>query len=132
MWAIRRGLAALVIVLGLFTAACSGGEAGPATPSATGSGAPRTAPGSPAPSSAAAFRAARVRLVQVASLQQPVAMAVRPGDRALYVAEQTGRVRAIRNGQIDPAPVLDVSSQIVAGGEQGLLGLAFSPDGGFL
>ena len=59
-------------------------------------------------------------------------MAVRPGDRALYVAEQTGRVRAIRDGRLDPEPVLDVSSQIVAGGEQGLLGLAFSPDGRFL
>jgi len=73
-----------------------------------------------------------VPLVQVTGLQQPVAMAVRPGDRTVYVAEQTGRVRAISNGQLDPDPVPDVSSQIVAGGEQGLLGLAFSPDGRFL
>jgi len=132
MWATRRGLAALVIALGLVTAACSGGDAGPATPSATGPATPRTAAGRPEPSPDAAFRAARVRLVQVASLQQPVAMAVRPGERAVYVAEQTGRVRVIRNGRLDPGPVLDVSSQIVAGGEQGLLGLAFSPDGRFL
>ncbi len=48
------------------------------------------------------------------------------------MAEQTGRVRAISNGQLDPGPVPDVSPQIVAGGEQGLLGLAFSPDGRFL
>src|SRR5215831_6481170 len=132
MWAIRRGLAALVIALGLLTAGCSGGEARPATPSATGPEAPRTTASRLAPSSAAAFGAVRVRLVQVTSLQQPVAMAVRPGGRAVYVAEQTGRVRAIRNGRLDPAPVLDISSQIVAGGEQGLLGLAFSPDGRFL
>src|SRR5262245_25060742 len=103
MWSTRRGLAALVIALGLLTAACSGGEAPPAAPSASGPGEPRTAPGSLAPSSAA-FRAARVRLVPVATMQQPVAMAVRPGDQALYVAEQTGRVRAIRNGRLDPAP----------------------------
>ncbi len=83
MWATRRGLAALVIVLGLLTAASPGGEARPATPSATGPGSPRTAAGSPAPSSSAAFRAARVRLVQVTSLQQPAGMAVRPGDRTV-------------------------------------------------
>ena len=58
-------------------------------------------------------------------------MAVRPGHRTVYVAEQTGRVRAISNGQLDPGPVPDVSPQIVAGGEQGLLGL-LSPDGRFL
>jgi len=127
-----RGLAAPVVALGLLAAACSGGAARPAAPSATGHGAPLATAGNGATSSAAAFRAARVRLVQVASLQQPVAMAVRPGERALYVAEQTGRVRAFRSGRLDPRPVLDVSSQVVAGGEQGLLGIAFSPDGRFL
>jgi glucose/arabinose dehydrogenase len=127
----RRALAAFV-ALGLLTAACSGGAARSAAPSATGPGGPLATAGSGGASSAAAFRAGRVRLVQVASLQQPVAMAVRPGERILYVAEQTGRVRAIRNGRLEPDPVLDVSSQVMAGGEQGLLGLAFSPDGRFL
>jgi glucose/arabinose dehydrogenase len=127
----RRALATFV-ALGLLTAACSGGAARSAAPSATGPGGPLATAGSGGASSAAAFRAARVRLVQVASLRQPVAMAVRPGERILYVAEQTGRVRAIRNGRLDPDPVLDVSSQVMAGGEQGLLGLAFSPDGRFL
>jgi glucose/arabinose dehydrogenase len=127
----RRALATFV-ALGLLTAACSGGAARSAAPSATGPGGPLATAGSGSASSAAAFRAARVRLVQVASLRQPVAMAVRPGERILYVAEQTGRVRAIRNGRLDPDPVLDVSSQVMAGGEQGLLGLAFSPDGRFL
>jgi glucose/arabinose dehydrogenase len=136
MCAIRRGLVALAVALGLLGAACSNGEArqaaptsgAPAPPAAAGSGAPSPAAGT----RSAAFRAARVRLVQVATVQEPVAMALRPGERTLYVAEQTGRVRAIRNGRLDPGPVLDISSQIVAGGEQGLLGLAFSPDGRFL
>jgi glucose/arabinose dehydrogenase len=43
-----------------------------------------------------------------------------------------GRVRAIRDGQVDSTPVLDVTSRVTSGGEQGLLGLAFSPDGRFL
>jgi hypothetical protein len=34
-------------------------------------------------------------------------------------------VRAVRNGRLDPVPVADISEQVTAGGEQGLLGLAF-------
>jgi glucose/arabinose dehydrogenase len=65
-------------------------------------------------------------------LEEPVALAVRPDDAALYIAEKDGRVVAIRDGKVDPTPVLDVSSEVSLGGEQGLLGLAFSPDGGSL
>jgi glucose/arabinose dehydrogenase len=136
-----RGTAAL-LVLALGLAACSGDDpdqqAGPATtaPSTT-----RAAPTTAAPSttvaaartaSSAQFRAADVRLVQVARLEQPVAMALRPGERTLYVVEQVGRVRAIRDGRLDPTPVVDIAGQVTAGGEQGLLGLAFSPDGRYL
>ncbi len=74
----------------------------------------------------------RIRLVQVATLEQPLAMAVRRGDPALYVAEKTGKVVAIRDGTVDPAPVLDLAGQVSLGGEQGLLGLAFPPGGRFL
>ena len=66
-----------------------------------------------------------IKLTQVASLSSPVAFAQAPNDDALYVAEQGGRVRAVRNGTVS-APVLDISGQISTGGEQGLLGLAFS------
>ncbi len=71
-----------------------------------------------------------VRLERVATLEEPVALAVRPDDPALYIAEKGGRVVAIRNGEVDPSPVLDLSSEVSLGGEQGLLGLTFSPDGG--
>jgi glucose/arabinose dehydrogenase len=75
--------------------------------------------------------AARVRLVRVAVLDQPLAMAPRAGDSALYVAQKSGQVVAIRGGR--PArPVLDLSGEVSGGSEQGLLGLAFSPDGGLL
>ena len=46
----------------------------------------------------------------------------------LFVVEQTGRVQVVRDGQIVPGPFMDVSRLISAGGERGLLGLAFSPD----
>jgi glucose/arabinose dehydrogenase len=141
MHRVARGLAAL-LVLALLVAACSGGDdepsAAPATTAAPTTAEPSTteAPSTTAVddqvASAAQFRAARVRLVPVAQLEQPVAMATRPGERTLYLVEQVGRVRAIRGGQLDPTPVVDISDRVTAGGEQGLLGLAFSPDGRFL
>lgn len=71
--------------------------------------------------------------MQVASLEQPLAMAVRPGDSALYVAQKTGQVVAIRAGRtVDSVPVLDLSDEVSLGSEQGLLGLAFAPGGGEL
>ncbi len=83
-------------------------------------------PATPAPGGLAAVRVSATR---IATLQQPLAMAVVSGDPALYVAEKTGRIRAIRGGEVDPTPVLDVSDQVSSGSEQGLLGLAFAPDG---
>jgi len=71
-------------------------------------------------------------LTTVATVNQPIAMAVRTGDDTLYVGEWQGRVRAIRNGAVDPTPVLDISRLTRASGEQGFLGLAFSPDGSHL
>jgi glucose/arabinose dehydrogenase len=59
-------------------------------------------------------------------------MAVRPGDPALYVAEKGGQIVAVRDGDVDPVPVVDIRGQVSLGSEQGLLGLAFSPDGSFL
>ena len=73
----------------------------------------------------------RVELRLVATLEQPLALAVRKGDDAIYVAEKTGRVVALR-GRDEPEVVLDLRAEVSLGGEQGLLGLAFSPDGRFL
>jgi glucose/arabinose dehydrogenase len=72
---------------------------------------------------------AGIRLVQVARLSSPVAMATRPGDASLYVLEQAGRVRRIRDGRLDAQPVLDIARLVRSGGEQGLLGIAFPRDG---
>jgi glucose/arabinose dehydrogenase len=80
----------------------------------------------------AATGAPRAELVHVADLLSTTALAVRSGDPTLYVTEQSGRVRAIRNGRLVRRAVLDLRSQLTAGGERGLLGLAFSPDGSHL
>ena len=76
--------------------------------------------------------AARVKLTRVAPTVGATALAVAPHDSTLYVAEQGGEVVAIRNGAIDPTPVLDLRNRISSGGERGLLGLTFAPDGSSL
>src|SRR5207237_5811141 len=49
------------------------------------------------------------------------------GSDRMFVVEQPGRIRVIKNGQLLEVPFLDISSRVRAGGEQGLLGLAFHP-----
>jgi glucose/arabinose dehydrogenase len=71
-----------------------------------------------------------LQLTPVADIEAPTAMAARAGDSTLYVAEQNGRVVAVRDGVIDSKPVLDIEKRVeTARREEGLLGLAFSPDG---
>ena len=67
--------------------------------------------------------------VFVSGLQSPVALVQDPTDRAVFfVVEQAGRIRAIRDRTVVATDFLDLRSVVSAGGERGLLGLAFSPD----
>jgi glucose/arabinose dehydrogenase len=50
------------------------------------------------------------------------------GSGRLFVVEQEGRVRVLRDNVVLRAPFLDVSESVSSGGERGLLGLAFPPD----
>ena len=62
-------------------------------------------------------------------LSMPVlAVAPRFDRERLFVVEQGGTIRIIKNGTLLPDSFLDLSSQIACCGEQGLLGLAFHPD----
>jgi glucose/arabinose dehydrogenase len=62
-------------------------------------------------------------------LDNPVALAPRPGSDLLYVAEQYRGVRVINaDGSLGDV-VLDLEGAVSEGNEQGVLGLAFSPDG---
>ena len=65
----------------------------------------------------------------VTGLSSPLYVTTPPGDvNRLFVVEQTGAIRIVKDGALLPAPFLDLSGRISAGGEQGLLGLAFDPD----
>jgi glucose/arabinose dehydrogenase len=49
------------------------------------------------------------------------------GSGRLFVVQQTGQILVVENGKVS-GQFLDISQEIVAGGEQGLLGLAFHPN----
>ncbi len=81
------------------------------------------------PAAASAGGRGEVRLAPVARFDQPLYVAAAPGDaRRLYVVEQGGRVRIIRGGRVVSRPFLDLSREVTAGGEQGLLSIAFPRD----
>ena len=65
----------------------------------------------------------------VQGLRSPVGVAVAPGEaQKIYILEQEGRIRVLQAEGLRKTPFLDISSQVVSGGELGLLGLAFHPD----
>jgi glucose/arabinose dehydrogenase len=64
----------------------------------------------------------------VTGLTTPTYLTAPPGDDRLFVLEQPGRVRVVRDGQLLQAPYLDISGSVASVGEQGLLGMAFHPD----
>lgn len=70
-----------------------------------------------------------VSLEPVAEVNVPVDLTWREGDDALYVVQQDGRIVRIDGTGGEPTVVLDISDLAQWRWEQGLLGLAFSPDG---
>ena len=49
------------------------------------------------------------------------------GSGRIFVTEQKGRVRIVRDGIVDDTPLLDISERVTCCGEQGLLNVAFPP-----
>ena len=73
---------------------------------------------------------AQLRAQVVATgLVNPVAFVMDPLDHStFYVVEQRGTIRTLRDGTLAPDFFVDIRSAVSAGGERGLLGLAFPPD----
>jgi glucose/arabinose dehydrogenase len=74
-----------------------------------------------------------IKLIQVAQgIMAPVAMdCPKDGSKRLFVCEQTGKIRIIKNGKLLETPFLDLSNKMDDMGktysEKGLLGIAFHP-----
>jgi glucose/arabinose dehydrogenase len=50
------------------------------------------------------------------------------GSGRLFVVEQGGTIKIVSSGAVLPTPFLDITSLVLSGGEQGLLGIAFHPN----
>lgn len=72
----------------------------------------------------------QMRLEEVVSgLERPVHLISPPGDPRLFIVEQPGRIRIVKDGQLLQQPFLDIDSRVESGGnEQGLLSVAFHPN----
>ena len=72
--------------------------------------------------------ALRLALQEVVSgLSAPLFLTAPAGDPRLFIVEQAGSIRIVQNGIVLATPFLDISSRITAGGESGLLSMAFDP-----
>jgi glucose/arabinose dehydrogenase len=70
-----------------------------------------------------------VKLTSIVNVNMPVAMAVRPGDNTgFYLVQQTGVVIRVQGRDVT-GTVLDIRDLVRCCGEEGLLGITFSPNG---
>lgn len=98
----------------------------PATQSITvnaGSAATATVAYSSTPTTTLTLRAQQV----VEGLSNPVYLTAPKDDARLFLVEQVGRIRIVKNGALLATPFLDLTSRVVSGGERGLLSMAFDP-----
>jgi hypothetical protein len=72
---------------------------------------------------AAAPAAAAPQTVEIGDFSAPVGITSPPHDLHLFVVEQAGTIRVVGGGTF-----LDIRSLVTAGGEMGLLSMAFAPD----
>jgi glucose/arabinose dehydrogenase len=69
---------------------------------------------------------AKLKLKRVGRFAQPVYVAAAPGVQGIFVVEQGGRIRLVQKGK--RRTFLDIRGEVLDGGEQGLLSVAFPPD----
>ena len=78
-----------------------------------------------APTAAATLPPGFSESILASGLSNPTAMQFAPDGR-LFVAQQSGALRVVKNGALLTAPFVTVS--VDSGGERGLLGVAFDPN----
>jgi glucose/arabinose dehydrogenase len=128
-------LAAVAVLVAAAVAACgSGGHASGSTATAAPAGDTTTTSGgsgaaATTPSARTAQARRGIRLVRIGGFDAPVYVTQPPGEtRRLFVVEQGGRIVIVRGGRRLAQPFLDITSNVLHSGEQGLLSAAFPPD----
>ena len=90
---------------------------------------PQWAPDSPFNLGALATNATIALVPVVSGLSSPIEIGnANDGSGRLYVVQQAGTIRIVKNGVLLPTPFLNITAKISSGGERGLLGLAFHPN----
>src|SRR5215211_4235544 len=70
-----------------------------------------------------------LELVPIGTFSAPIYVGAPPGDgERLFVVEQEGRIRLVRNGTVFATAFLDLTTLVLSGGERGLFSIAFAPD----
>jgi glucose/arabinose dehydrogenase len=119
-------VALLLATAGLAACGGSGGDpplaatqaAAPERPAAAGESGARPGPA-----------ATGLRLRRVGTFASPTYVTAPPEDgQRLFVVEQEGTIRVVRRGRALRRPFLDIRGRVQAGGERGLLSMAFAPD----
>jgi glucose/arabinose dehydrogenase len=64
---------------------------------------------------------------QISGLSNPTSFAIHPDGR-IFVCEQAGTLRVVKNGVLLPTPFTTIAVNFPAGTERGLLGVAFDPN----
>jgi glucose/arabinose dehydrogenase len=113
----------------------SSSVAGSVSPGPSPAGSPLVGSSPSAPSSASpaltAFDPTHIAVgfeTVVDGLDAPLGV-VNAGDGSgrLFVPQQGGRIRIVRDGSLVAQPFLDIADRVTSGGERGLLGVAFHP-----
>jgi glucose/arabinose dehydrogenase len=85
-------------------------------------------PPEPPPEPPAVDVSSLVRLTKVGTFERPVHVAAPADDGRIFVVEQAGTVKLIKDGVVQEAPFLDIRDRVTLVSETGLLSLAFAPD----
>ncbi len=137
----RARVPTVLLTAALVVAACSSGsDDRAATTTAPTTDTPGRSTTTTEPLADGRLSTIKLDTIEVADLDTPIALAARSSTTDLYLAQQSGRVRLLKvtkptSGSGSPrytlqtTPVLDLTKDVLSGGERGLLGLAFSSDG---
>ncbi|MDQ3994547.1 MAG: PQQ-dependent sugar dehydrogenase [Actinomycetota bacterium] len=120
----RSAVARLALFAILFPVGCASDGTDPASPP------PPSETASATTTETERREPARLRLEEVATdFESPVHITAAPGEPdRLYVVEQEGQIEVLENGSRRAEPFLDIRELVEAGGEQGLLSVAFHPE----
>jgi glucose/arabinose dehydrogenase len=123
-----RIIAAIALASAAFAAAACGSDGSGDEAAAPGGEPAATAAGPAAAAPRDEAQAGGFRLAKTSgNLNDALYVTAAPGQPGrLYVVQQTGRIRILERGRVR-GTFLDISGLVTAGGEQGLLGLAFHP-----